>query len=173
MPRLLAALSLLSAATLAACSPTFNWREVRAEPTPLKAMLPCKPDKGARTVPMAGREVSLEVLGCDTGGATFAVLFADIGDASRLGEVLAQWNTATLLNLRSEAAQQRAFLPPGALGLHQSLQVVARGKRADGSKVESHAAYFARGSHVFQAVIYSSELKPEVADTFFSGLRLE
>ena len=172
MPRSLA-LSLLSAAALTACSPTFNWREVRAEPTPLKAMLPCKPDKGMRTVPMAGRDVSLEVLGCDTGGATFAVLFADIGDASRLGEVLAQWKTATLLNLHSEAARELAFRPPGALGLRQSLQVVATGRRADGSKVESHAAYFARGSHVFQAVIYSGELKPEVADTFFSGLKFE
>lgn len=173
MPRSLAALPLLSAAALIACSPTFNWREVRAEPTPLKAMLPCKPDKGARTVPMAGRDVSLEVLGCDTGGATFAVLHADIGDASRLGEVLAQWKTATLLNLRSEAAREFAFRPSGALDLRQSLQVVASGKRADGSKVESHAAYFARGSHVYQAVIYSGELKPEIADAFFSGLKFE
>ena len=173
MPRTLAALLLASAAALAACSPTFNWREVRAEPTALKAVLPCKPDKGARTVPMAGRDVSLEVLGCDTGGATFAVLFADIGDTSRLGEVLALWKTATLLNLHSEAAREFAFRPPGALDLPQALQVVASGKRADGSRVESHAAYFARGSHVFQAVIYSSKLKPEVADAFFAGLRIE
>jgi hypothetical protein len=173
MPRTLAARFLVSAAALAACSPTFNWREIRIEPTPLKAMLPCKPDKGARTVPMAGRDVSLEVQGCDTGGATFAVLHADIGDAARLGEVLAQWKTATLLNLKSEASREAAFRPPGALGLRESLQVVASGKRADGSKVESHAAYFARGSHVFQAVIYSSELKPEIAEVFFSGLKFE
>ena len=61
--------ALLTGCALAACSPTFNWREVRAEPTALKAMLPCKPDKGARNVPMAGREVSLQVIGCDTGDA--------------------------------------------------------------------------------------------------------
>lgn len=173
MFRSLAALVLLSAAALSACSPTFNWREVRVEPTSLKAMLPCKPDKAARKVPMAGREVSLEVLGCDTGGATFALLAADIGDASRLGDALAQWKTATLANLRSEAAQESPFLPPGALGLRQSVQVVASGRRADGSKVESHAAYFARGNHVFQAVIYSGELRPDVADTFFAGLKFE
>ena len=173
MSRSLAALSLLSAVVLCACSPTFNWREVRAEPTPLKAMLPCKPDKGMRTVPMAGRQVSLEVLGCEAGGATFAVLFADIGDASRLGEVLAQWKAATLSNLHSEAAQESPFQPPGALGLRQSLQVVASGRRADGRKVESRAAYFARGSHVFQAVIYSDKLEPQAADSFFSGLTFE
>lgn len=158
---------------VAACSPTFNWREVRAEPTPLKAMLPCKPDKGARDVPMAGRQVSLEVLGCDTGGATFALLFADIGNAGRAGEVLAQWKTATLSNLRSAASREDPFRPPGALALPQSLHVVASGQRGDGSKVESHAAYFAQGSHVFQAVIYSDRLTPEMAEQFFSGLRFE
>lgn len=74
--------------TLAACSPTFNWREVRAESMPLKAMLPCKPDKGARTVPMAGRQVELQVLGCEAGGATFALLSGDVVDPLRSGEVL-------------------------------------------------------------------------------------
>ena len=157
----------------AACSPTFNWREVRAEPTPLKAMLPCKPDKAARDVPMAGRQVSLEVLGCDTGGATFALLFADIGNGARAGEVLAQWKVATLANMRSAAAREGSFRPPGALALPQSLHVVASGQRADGSQVESHAAYFARGNHVYQAVIYSDRLKPEVTEPFFSGLRFE
>jgi hypothetical protein len=164
---------LASGFALTACSPTFNWREVRPEATGLKAMLPCKPDKAARTVPMAGRQVRLQVLGCDTDGATFALLSADIGDPARAGEALAQWKTATLANMRSTSAQEQPFLPPGALGLPQSLQVVASGQRQDGSKVEGHAAYFARGSHVFQAVIYADRLKPEVADAFFSGLKFE
>jgi hypothetical protein len=172
MHRIAAAL-LVSASTLAACSPTFNWREVRVEPGGLVAMLPCKPDKGNRTVPMAGRDVKLEALSCDTGGATFALLSADMQDAARAGEVLAQWKAATLANLHSKSAQDIAFRPPGAANLPQSLQVVASGQRADGSKVESHAAYFARGSRVFQAVIYADRLKPEAADTFFSGLRVE
>jgi hypothetical protein len=161
------------ACALAACSPTFDWREVRTAQGGLAAMLPCKPEKGSRTVPMAGRPVDLDALSCSTGGATFAVLTADIEDAARAGEVLAQWKTATLANLHSPSAQETAFQPPGARKLAQSLQVVASGQRADGSKVESHAAYFARGSQVFQAVIYSGELKPEVSEPFFSGLKFE
>lgn len=167
------AVFLAGAAALAACSPTFNWREVRAEPTALRAMLPCKPDKGARAVPMAGRDVSLQVLGCDTGGATFAVLFADIGDPGRAAEVLGQWKIATLSNMRSAAARENSFRPDGALALPQSLQVVASGSSADGSKVESQAAYFAHGSYVFQAVIYADQLKPDVAEPFFSGLKFQ
>ena len=167
----------LAAATLAlaACSPTFNWREVRAEAVPLKAMLPCKPDKAARTVPMAGRQVELKVLGCEAGGATFAVLAGDIGDPLRAGEVLAQWRAATLANLHSApaSAQDTPFLPTGAMALPQSLRVTAAGQRADGSKVESQAAYFARGSQVVQAVIYADKLPAEAAETFFAALGFE
>ena len=165
--------AVLNAALLAACSPTFNWREVRTETGGLKVMMPCKPEKESRGVPMGGRDVDLKVLGCGTGGATFAILTADIVDAGRADEVLGQWKRATLANLGSVAAREEPFRPGGALALPASLQVVAAGRRPDGSKVESHAAYFARGSHVFQAVIYSDRLQPEVAETFFSGIGFE
>jgi len=163
----------LLGAGIAACSPTFNWRDVRAEPTPLKAVLPCKPDKASRQVPMAGRPVELQVLGCETGGATFAVLHADLGQPGRSGEALAQWQQATLANLRGTVSQSAAFVPAGALGLPQSQKVSASGQRADGSAVQSQAAYFARGTQVFQAVIYASQIRPEWADPFFQGLRFE
>ena len=157
---------------LGACSPTFNWREVRAESVSLKALLPCKPDKAARSVPMAGRQIELKVLGCDAGGATFALLAGDIGDPLRAGDVLAQWRTATLANMRSAAgsARDRPFLPAGAMALPQSLRVMASGQRADGSKVENQAAYFARGSHVVQAVVYADQVPVEAAETFFASL---
>lgn len=159
--------------SLAACSPALNWREARAEPTALKMLLPCKPDKGSRTVPMAGRPVELQVIGCEAGGATYAVLFGDVVEPLRTGEVLAQWKLASLANMRSAFSQEQPFLPAGALALPQSVQVVASGQRPDGSKVESHAAYFARGSHVFQAVIYSDRLAPDAAEPFFSGFEFE
>jgi hypothetical protein len=166
-------MALLAAGMVAACSPTLNWREIRVESTPLTAMMPCKPDKAARQVPMAGRNVSLTALSCEAGGATFAVLFADIGEPARLGEALAQWKKATLGNLRAPAARETPFWPAGALALPQSQQVVAAGQRPDGSKVESHAAYFAQGSRVYQAVIYAAQIGPEATESFFSGLKFQ
>jgi hypothetical protein len=166
---------LAAALALAACSPTFNWRSVRAESAPLKAMLPCKPDKASRTVPMAGRQVELKVIGCEAGGATFAVLAGDVVDPSRAGEVLAQWRAATLANMRtaSSSAPDRPFVPAGAMALPQSLRVAATGRRADGSTVDSEAVYFARGSYVVQAVIYADKIPAEAAGTFFDGLAFE
>jgi hypothetical protein len=169
MLRSRAAVVLLAAA--AGCSPTFNWREVRAEPTGLKAMLPCKPEQGSRRVPMAGREVELSVIGCDTGGATFAILHAEVADPARADEVLAQWRRATLLNMKAEGSRERSFVPPGAASLPASQRVSAQGRRADGSAVRGEAAYFARGRHVFQAVVYASDPEPETLQVFFEGLK--
>lgn len=70
-------------------------------------------------------------------------------------------------------AHREAFLPAGAIALPESAQVVASGRRVDGSAVESHAAYFARGPYVFQAVIYADRLDPQWADTLFAGLKFE
>jgi len=172
MFRCITALLLAATIALLACSPTFNWREVHVEPAGLKAMFPCKPEHASRSVAMAGSQVSLEALACDAGGSTFAVLFADIGSGPA-GEVLGQWQAATLATLHGSAARKQPFRLPGALELPQSLQMRASGQRADASPVQADAAYFAHGHDVFQAVVYAATLKPEATEPFFSGLAFE
>ena len=156
----------LALAGLAACNPTFNWRDVRPEDTRLSLLMPCKPDKAQRTVPMAGQPTALMLLSCDAAGVTFAVAVADVKDA------LVHWQGASLTSLKASLATPgTAFkltgLPSGAV------MVSATGKRANGQTVSSQAAYFAQGSQVFQAAIYADKLAPDVVDTFFSGLKFE
>jgi hypothetical protein len=171
MHRSRAAIVLLLAAATAGCTPTFNWREVRADPSGLKAMLPCKPDKGSRRVPMAGREVEMSVIGCDTGGATYAILQAELADAAGADQVLSQWTRATLANMKSERSQAQPFVPPGADRLPSSQRISAQGRRPDGSPVRGEAAYFARGRHVVQAVVYAEDPKAGTLQPFFEGLK--
>ena len=165
--------ALAGAAALAGCSPALDWREVRLEAAPLKAMLPCKPDKGTRQVPMAGREVALDALACEAGGSTFAVLCADSGGPAAADASLQQWQAASLATMRGKMVRQSRFVPAGALDLPGSVQVVASGQRADGSAIEAQAAYFARGNHVFQAAVYSQRLDARATEPFFAGLRFE
>lgn len=154
---------------LAACNPALNWREVRAEPTELTVLLPCKPDRGARVVPLAGRDTSLSMLGCEAGGATFAVAFADTTDPGQAAVALTQWRAATLANMRAGVPAEQPFtVAGGVLGV----RVAASGQRADGKPVQSQAVYFSQGPHVYQAVIYADRLTVDAADTFFGGLRL-
>ena len=135
-------------------------------------MLPCKPDSASRDVTFMGTSVQLEVLGCETGGATFALLQAGIGDGARAGEALAQWRAASLANMRAATGRDTPFVPAGALRLPQSLSVAAAGHRADGTPVESQAAYFASGTRVYQAIVFAEKLRPEITEPFFAGLQL-
>lgn len=155
------------------CSPTFNWRDVHPEQTPLTALFPCKPDKTVRTLSLGSREVSMTMLGCNAGDATFALAFADVKNAAEAAVALGQWRSATLANLRVQSSSELPFLIPGASVSPPSVQVQARGARADGSPVVAQAAWFAAGSVVFQAVVYADKLSPAAVDTYFSGLRLQ
>jgi len=169
LPRPAAAI-LAAVAMLAACSPTLNWREVRPEGTRLALLLPCKPDKAQKTVPLGGPATPLSMLGCDAGGATFAVAVAQLGDAAQTAPVLAQWQSLTLANMKAGPAQVSPLKIPGAA---VAVLVKAQGKRADGAVVEGQAVYFAQGSQAFQVVLYADRIAPEVAETFFSSLKLE
>lgn len=165
--------ALAGVAALAGCSPALDWREVRLEAAPLKAVMPCKPEKGSRQVVMAGRPVTLDALACEAGGSAFALLSADIGGPASADVSLGQWQAASLATIRGRTVRESRFVPGGALDLPRSVQVVASGQRADGKAVEAQAACFARGNHVFQAVVYSEQLEPRATEPFFAGLRFE
>ena len=178
---------------LAACNPVLNWRETRIKDTGLVTMLPCKPDEGARVVPLGGRDVSLHMVGCDAGGATFAVAYANLDKSSAPDAVLAQWRTATLANMGAVASREvplgappsamssgmpsstssappRAMSSAGSTGL---MLVTAQGRRKDGSAVAMQGAWFAKDAQVFHAVVYAERISPEVTEAFFSGLRFQ
>lgn len=163
------------ALALGACSPAFNWREVRPEGTRLNLLLPCKPDKAQKVVPLGGQASTLSMLGCDAGGATFAVAVADLGDASRAASVLALWQNLTLAHMKAAPGSLRllALKIPGASAEVPVARVLAQGQRADGTAVSGQAAYFAQGSQLFQVVMYAPQITPEVAETFFSSLKFE
>lgn len=193
MPRLswtlyaTATLALGALSALSACSPALNWRDVRPDNTRLSLLLPCKPDKVQKTVPLGGQPTELRLLGCDADGATFAVAVADLGDASKAAAVLLQWQNLTLVNMRAPlpgaksapaspttpATEVVSLKLPGAAAQSPAVLVKASGRRADGSGVIGHAAYFSQGAQVFQVVLYADKLKPEVSEAFFSSLKLE
>ena len=171
-----AGLAGLFVALLAACSPTFNWRDVQPDNTALSLLLPCKPDAAQQTVPMGGVPTLLSVMGCDAGGSTFAVAVADMGNTSALVDVLEQWQRVTLAGIKAGTAannvQRVPVRVPGAAGAPAPVLVKALGQRADGSAIHSHALYFAHGTQVFQLVMLASTITPEAEEMFFSSIKL-
>jgi hypothetical protein len=149
----------------------LNWRDVRLDPTPIVALFPCKPERAARDVSMGDQTLSLNLLACDAGDAKFALAYADTRDADKIGPLLALWRTVTLANMRATAPADVPVNIKGVTALSAN-GVLANGARPDGSAVVLQAVWFASGTHIFQASIYSDVARPQVAETYFSGLRL-
>ncbi len=177
---LAATASIAAVVTLSACYPAFNWREVRPQGTALGILFPCKPDKAQKTVPLGGKPTALTLLGCDAGDITFAIGVVELGSALDAAPILAQWQSATLGNMKAGpavagagASQPVPLKVIGSSAQPEAILVQARGQRADGRPVSAQAAYFAQGSQVFQAVIYADSIPQEVAETFFSSLKFE
>lgn len=164
-------------AWLASCSPAWNWREIRLDGAPLTIMLPCKPDHASQAVTLAGHSVPLSMTGCETGGATLAVSRMLLPVGASPGAALAQWRAATLAGMRAQAASEQPFQPAGSLALPESVRLSARGQTREGRPVGAQAVWFAavnpQGVWLFHAVIYADPVASDVADTFFSGLRLQ
>ncbi len=162
------------ALVLAACSPALNWRSVRSDAHSLQMLLPCKPDKATRDVPMAGATVALDMQGCDAAGATFAVSHVRLADATQAVAALAGWQAATLAHLHAAPPQLQPFaLPGGLMGVRWAVQ----GQRSDGRPVSAQTVWFAHlqpnGVDLFHAVVLADTKDAAVADTFFTGLQLE
>jgi hypothetical protein len=158
---------------LSACSPALNWRLVRTEAASLTFLLPCKPDRASKVVPLGGQASTLSMVGCEADGAMFALAVADTAVPAQAAELLTQWQSLTLTHMRAGAHTQSPFLVVGASSPPSPVRVQAQGQQADGRAVQSQAVYFARGSQLFQAVIYAPKVSAEMADTFFGGIKLE
>lgn len=167
----------LLAVTLAltACSPTYNWREIRPAGSPLLALMPCKPEQAERPAPLGESSVTLHMHSCETGGLTFAVAWAELAASDPSTEALARWRGAALAAIRvdpARAGETDLQWTPAMRGADQALGLVAQGTQHDQRTVQMRAAHFSRGQQVYQAAIYGPALPDEVVTTFFEGLRL-
>ena len=124
-----------------ACTPVFNWRDVPLEGLPVTALLPCKPDKGVRTVHLAGAPRSMQMVGCAAGGAMFTVAAVDVGSVALAQTAQQQWRIVSKAT-HSQYAQHGSIV----------VQAAVYG--------EPHAASDGPGALSTQAV-----------ETFFSGLK--
>ena len=176
---------------LAACSPTYDWREAGFDDAGLLALLPCKPDRAQKPVTLPGAaEAPLRMMGCEAGGATFTIAYLHLdaaGEAAAPTAALAQWQGATEARLNAKASNSTPFAPQGAAVLPGSVMLNIESRDADGKPLHVRLASFMRragpqrtGLDLFQAAIYrsggsaakESRSAAEAADNFFSGLRL-
>jgi hypothetical protein len=165
----------LTATALAACSPTFNWREVPIGDDGLVALLPCKPDRATRQLPLGTESVAVDMAGCEAGGATFAVAHATASSGAQAEGWMRAWREATRSQLAGAQTVETAALLPRAATAPAPARLDTQIANA-GEGAAAHVLWFAQqragGVSLYQATVLGKPSSPEALATFFDGLHL-
>ncbi|MBC8057822.1 MAG: hypothetical protein H7Y61_14720 [Rhizobiales bacterium] len=161
----------LAAACGAGCAPALDWREFVPEGTDISVAFPCRPDRHARAVVVAGAKAQMQMLACNAGDATFALAFVDVADPSRVAATLAELRATAVSNVRGAPPQDAPLNVRGMTPNEQSARLAITGTLPDGAAVQEHAAFFVRGLRVYQATVIGAAPAPQAIETFIAGLK--
>lgn len=167
--------ALAVAALVAACSPTFNWREVPVAESGLVALLPCKPDRADRALPLGAESVRVDMTGCEAGGATFAIAHASTSGPAQAEAWLNAWRASTRAQLGSAAAAESAAAVQRATATPAPLRLEVPEVPPGAAPVQ--ILWFAQSQKdgtvaLYQATVLGKPSSAEAPKTFFEGLRL-
>jgi hypothetical protein len=170
MVRLLLVLAACLASMLA-CTPRMDWREMPAANGQLVVLFPAKPVSATRTLPLAGQSYALTMTAARVGSAQFAAghLEAANGQAESAARA---WAAAMLANIDAKAPPT-ALEPVTVRAAQGALQV--RGQGAIDGQPGRLLARFAWRDHSVVAAIAmgpASDLSEDDAQTFVTSLRL-
>ena len=158
---------------LAACTPAWDWRGVPFPGTQLVTELPCRPSRFQREVTVAGVPLQLFMLSCATGGVTYGVASADVGDPARVDAVLLALRDGAAAAIRSSAGPVGALKMDGVTPFNGNSSAHLHGQRPDGEPIEESIRVFARGTRVFQASAVGATLPEAALKPFEDGLRFD
>lgn len=156
---------------LGACSPALDWRETAAEGSGVVAMFPCRPDRHARTVELAGSKLKMEMLVCPADGATYALSFADVPEPGQVGPALAALRFAALRNLQAAAPQVVPARIGGMTPNAEAVRLAAAGRLPDGASVQANMVFFTKGLRVYQGSVVGAQPPAEANEIFLAGFR--
>ena len=161
----------LAVACIAACSPALDWREFVPEGSGLTVTFPCRPDRFARRVMLAGANAPMEMLVCSAADTTFAVSFVDVAEPARIAATLAALRATTVGNVQGRETDVAPLQMKGMTASDQALRLSVAGRLPDGAAVQEHAVFFSRGLRVYQATVIGAKPSAQVVETFLGGLR--
>ncbi|GAB3541370.1 hypothetical protein GCM10027343_11650 [Noviherbaspirillum agri] len=170
---LLASACLAGALLLSACSPKYDWREVRGSDAPYVVVLPAKPVSHTRNINLDGVQVNMTMTAAEVNGVTFAVGVVELPDAMQAQKAVLSMKTALVRNIGGTIRQEKSSTLNGV----PVAEVDASGPAARSTDQPRRmlARFIAQGSHAYQLIVVGSEnaVEQDAADVFFTSFRLK
>ena len=158
------------ALALAACSPKYDWREVRGQGAKYVVMLPAKPASFTRDINLGGSRVPMTMTAAEVDRVSFAVATAELPNAAHASAALAAMKKTMVANIRGQVRQEKPV--PGST----AIEVEAVGvSHSDNSPQMMLARFLTRDKRVYQLVVIgpAAAVQREQADIFFASFKTE
>lgn len=164
-----AMLACVASTLLCACSPKYDWREIRGEGAPYSVLLPAKPASHSRPVNLDGNQVTMTMTATEVDGVTFAVGTAELPDAARAAGAVTAMKNALVKNINGTVQREAAASGGG----NAAIEIDATGKDRSGQVRMLHARFLARDKRVYQILVTGKEgaVPREAVDTFLASFK--
>lgn len=169
LPAMVVACSTLCVLMLAACNPALNWRQVNLQT--LKARLPCKPDSATRTVPLAGRPVEMQMMGCEADGAMFAISHVRTDNKATAMTLQAEWQVQALKAL--QATYSHPVPLPAAVWANTRVSIRTAGKDTAGKPMQAQLSWWVRDAEIYHLAVYSEHLPDTMTQAFLEDVSVQ
>lgn len=159
-------LAALSAAMLAGCSPTYNWRDYTSADGAFKVLFPAKPATHTRGIDLGGIKVDMTMTAAEVEGTTFAVGTAVAPDAALAQATLPAMRQALLRNIGAVDTGEKKGAAPDSMPLE--LDAVGKG---NSGPVRIVGRFVAKGTRVYQVIVMGAPgaMPPEHTEQFLSS----
>lgn len=162
--------ALACALLLAACSPKYDWREVRGGGAPFTVNLPAKPASHTRQIDLDGMPVTMTMTAAEVDNVTFAVGAAELADAAQSAKAITAMKTALVRNIGGTIRQEKTGTSPAMIAVEAT---GPPGRSTGGHARLLLARFYAKGKFIYQVVVVGEEtaVSREAADTFFTSFK--
>ncbi len=170
-------LPVLAASLLAACSPSYNWRDYSSQDAPFRVMFPDKPAVHKRKIDIDGMPVEMTMTAVDVDGTTYAVGSAEAPDAAKAQAALSAMKTALVRNIGATVTSEKvtAGATAGSAGSTQrsSIDIEAAGVQ-NGTPMKLVGHFESRDKRFYQVIVMGKEkaMSQERTDQFISSFKL-
>lgn len=178
-PLRMAMMAMLMAALLplTACTPRYDWRDVRGTSVPFSVLLPAKPSTHTRSVNLGGIQANMTMTAAEVGDVTFAVGTAELPDAAQAQAALLVMKDTLVKNIGGVVRHEKSTLGSQAstielaAGPAAGAPAAARNARAS----ELHARFLARERRVYQVIVVGAakSIPQDAIDTFLTSFKVE
>jgi hypothetical protein len=171
------ALTLVATVVLAlsACSPTYDWRNVRGADAPYVVLFPAKPTTYSRPVTIEGTQFEMTMTATEVDRVIFAVGTVLISDPAKVQATLHAMKTALVKNIDGTIKKEKSVVMPASPIPSVEIEAVGAPGTGNGRPRLLFARFAAKDQRVYQAVIIGREnaVPDEAIDTFFTSFKLD